>query len=145
MAAARSPAYILQQYLVSIGLVKMPPVAAGVIWAAFVGSQPDDSDLCVTLYDSTGLMDGRYMNPGSTIDHPGIQIRVRALDYMTAYNMIALITNTLDVISNVPITLGDGSKFTIKAVNRRGTILSLGEDKERHRQMFVYNATISLA
>lgn len=52
-------------------------------WAIFIGRQPNDPNACITLYDSGGRANPRWL-----LDFPSVQIRVRggANQYAAAAN-----------------------------------------------------------
>ena len=135
-----SPANLIAQDLINEGVVSDPTV--GNAWPVFVGKFRDDPDNAVMVTDTPARDDGRLMD-GTRIEHPGIQLIVRARYFPDARAKAVAITNRLDAIVRVKVTL-DSKDYKIQAVSRFGGILSLGEDEAERSEMSI-NATTTVA
>ncbi len=142
MSAA--PADVLRQLLIDLGL----GVEAGNTWPIFVGFLNDEDQnipanaLCV--YDTSGKLDGRIMQTGEQVEHPGIQIRIRSLEYPVGFEKAKNITLALDAVRHVLVTVG-ADLYLIQNVSRAGAIIPLGvESTEQRRFHFTVNAMLTL-
>jgi hypothetical protein len=96
------------------------------------------------LFDTTGTPDGRSQIDGEVLQHPGIQLRVRASGHQTGWSKINSLTVALDAINNYRVTI-DSSTYTIQVISRRSTVESIGkEDSVTKRDRFVANFTVSI-
>lgn len=108
-------------------------------WSLHVGREPDAPANAVTLYDTAGLaplnLDGGEMR------QPGLQVRVRSVDYLKGFERADAIRAKLvlpeAVVDGVTIerTIGTGYYVQITPV---ADILPLGRD-ENDRHIFVAN------
>jgi Bacteriophage minor capsid protein len=138
-----SPADILTQLLIDRGLVTTTSPQR---WQGFVDYMPDDEtihDDIVAVFNTSGIKDGRLMQSGKSIEHPGWQIRVRSLSPTAGLVYLKLIGDHLDVVYLETVTLDvavdDISvkrvRYRIESVQKTGTVLALGVDnKDRKRR-----------
>lgn len=135
-----SPADIIQALLQADGL-------PGSGWQSFVGFMPPDPDKCICAYDTPGNPDGRLMATGERIEHPGVQIQVRGLDYVECFAKVRAITQALDSTRKVSVAPNSTDSYTVANVSRTGTPISLGieEVNDRRRHVFAINMTITYA
>lgn len=127
-----SPAELIDAYLLT-ELVGVEP-----FWSSFVSKLPDEPDDAFALYDSRGRSDGRYLNEGDTLEHPGVQLRVRSLSYSRGYEKIKALASILDAVKRVAIYDGT-TLFQLNSITRTTELLSLGADKSEHRRQFTTN------
>jgi len=145
-ATQHSPAHILHQAFIDDAVGVDPSTDAD--WQAFINALPDDDSfrhnaLCVR--DTTGILDGRIQGTGETVEHPGIQIRIRGVDFETARAKAASIATVVDGWIRKAVTVG-GTNYTIQAFTRTGAILALGnEEQDRHRRShFTVNGIVTI-
>ena len=81
-----SPAFIISSYLIDEAALMTLPSADGV-WPLYVSSMPDMKKDCGAIYDTAGVGDGRLMI-GNVVEHQGIQIKVRSVDYQDGWEKI---------------------------------------------------------
>lgn len=60
-------------------------------WPIFLGSEPDDPNDVITLYD----IPGEAPNPKWSLDYPRFMVRVRSVSYLQAYTKAEEIKATL--------------------------------------------------
>lgn len=142
----RSPADVLAEVLVDSGVGQRPSGSVA-DWKIYVGSLPDEGDQAVLLVDTQPLMDGRIHEDGETIQHPGIEIVVRALDHTTAWLKSNIITSILDGIAREDVTVG-ADTYTIQAATHKG-IMALGMERRAssvasRRHLFSINVICSM-
>lgn len=113
-------------------------------WPIFVGFLPNSPDNALCVYDTAGVMDGRVMRSGERVEHPGVQIRVRALDYLAARTKAIDIATALDAQIRTEITV-DALTYRINNISRAGAILPVGvEETDRQRHHFTINAITTI-
>lgn len=137
-----SPADILAQLLINRELATATSPQR---WQCFVNYLPDDEtvhDDIMAVFDTSGIKDGRLMNSGKTIEHPGWQIRVRSLSPTAGLVYLKLIGDHLDVVQSETVTLdvpvdsisAKRVRYRIENVQKTGTVLALGVDNKDHKR-----------
>jgi len=116
-------------------------------WTAFVSYMPDTPDKAICIYDTTGVKDGRLMLNGAVIEHPGIQIALRSLDYTEGQAKMAALASVLDGVRNNTVAMGSDEIYSLTNVSRTGTINYLGIEivNDRRRHLFTVNAILTLS
>lgn len=148
-----SPSKIVRAVLVSKGLVTEPAQENQIpieqlpgdgSTLCYVSSLPDEIDQAVLIKGTAGLLFARGMRAGDYFQHPGIKILVRALDHDTGYDLISrLCTQGIDTVNrNTVITL-DGTTHYVQSIYRTSTIIELGEEQDKKRQLFTINARVA--
>ena len=131
-----SPAVLLREYTTLITLLQTPSGAAE--WPCFISSMPDgdliEDDACC-FYDTAGWKDGRVMN-GPTIEHFGVQLRVRSKEYQDGWDKADSICSAFDSVLNYPLDYGDDS-FILYNISRASAIFSLGTEAGTKRRFLV--------
>lgn len=137
-----SPADIIRQLLIDLSLVD---TSEG--WESFVGFFPDTPDEAVCVYDTAGALDGRIMESGEVIEHPGIQIRVRGKSYTAVWSKITAITRGLDAVQKVSVVFSEEEVYTVHNVSRSGAMIPMGIDEIGNRRLhnFAANMTITIS
>lgn len=140
---AHSPADIIRYLLVALGKGSLPEDELA--WPIFAGQEPDSPDSCITLYDTSGIIEGRAQVSGEIQEHYGIQIKVRAASSTVAYAKINTLADCIDEsIRNNTVTISS-SQYIIYAITRKGGILSLGKElSASKRNLYTVNAIVSL-
>lgn len=153
-ALTASKAEVIQQLLIDASL--------GVVWTSrtnnkptewrvHISREPTEPDRVITVYDTVGILDGRFQETGEVQEHYGIQIRVRSNDYDTGHRKIQAIADYFDeTLYNASVTVLDkngtnAQAWTINSASRSGGIAYLGIDEENQsRYLFTVNYTITL-
>lgn len=130
-----SPAEVLRKWLVSQGLALDPPTAD---WSCYVAGMPETPDKALCVYETSGILQGRIQRTGETIEHFGIQIRVRAATYQTGWVKARAICDAFDALQNAQVTL-DTHTYKINAVTRKSSILHIGPEQNNKRERFTIN------
>ena len=123
-----SPAAICVNYIVN-DLSGFTDPADDSDWPMFIGHVPEIIEDCAGVFDTSGIIDGRYMT-GDTIDHYGIEIMVRSRSYETGYEKINTLVELLDTMHREDLTIGDDS-YRIQAFTRTSSVGFLGIENER--------------
>lgn len=139
-----SPADVVRQLLVDLGL-GIDYADDRTDWALFASGEPDLPDNCITVYDTTGLDEGREMVSGERQEHHGLQIRVRSKTQAVGFAKARDISVALDEDVYQETVAVDGDSYLVWAVRRTGDPLFLGKDAPNSkRNLFTINATVSL-
>ena len=131
-----SPAHILRQLALDLGVATAEECYAGYL--------PERSGTTFAMFDVPGLMDGRLHESGETIQHPGVQIRVRADRARTAWQRLEAMLEAFDAVTRRPVTT-DAGTWIVLAVTRRSGTFALGPDPEDPRGRHHYTATVTLS
>lgn len=142
-ALDHTQAKIMRALLIFLGQATLPSDDGD--WPAFTGHEPNAPDSVITIYNTTGLKDGRSMIDGEVEMHPGVQIRVRAPDEDGASTKINAIAQALDTEVKYAVVTIDGSVYTIYSVSRTSDPFSLGQETPNSsRYIFTLNVVASL-
>ena len=149
MSLTHSPADVLRYALINAGGGSLP--SSGSSWPIGCWQENETPDNVITLYDTSGNLDGRFQTDGEMQEHPGIQIRVRSANPLDGNTKIRQLMEIVDKgirLTTVMIENPIGtavSTYVIYAVTRIGTVLSIGKDTpQTKRSLFTVNMIISL-
>lgn len=134
----RSPADIIYHLLEGF-LSDMDPV--------FVSFWPDTPDESIAIFDTAGRLDGRIMRTGEQIEHPGIQIQVRGLDYSQTFDRAREIALFLDSVKKETVAIDSDEVYVLHNVSRTGAIIPVGIEtvESRRRYIFTINAVTTIS
>jgi hypothetical protein len=139
---ANSPSDVMRTALIQLSLGTNPP--ANQAWPIYASGEPSSPDNCITVYDTAGKVGGRHNTDGTTLEHPGIQIRVRASNFRTGWTKANSVSIALDSVFNLSVVVS-GTTYEVASVTRTGNILHLGnEGAASKRQIFTSNVVIAL-
>lgn len=132
-----SPAQIIQQMMIDLGVGTDGSLNNA--WPIFSTEEPDDPDNCITVYDTTGSDDGRSMVDGKSMQHHGIQVRVRSYDHQTGYVKAREIRSAFEGVLNKQTSL-ETNLYLVECINKIGDVLCLGQDvPASKRRVFTLN------
>lgn len=141
-----SPAELVRMCLVHRGWVTMPdptmPIPANGSTYCFVSSLPNEPDQLLYLRDSTGLIFGKRQNDGKVLEHPGIVIIMRSLDFGRDWAMDLL--EAIESITHTDITMPDGMIYHVQSVYRTSTLADMGEEVGKRRHSWTANARVAM-
>ncbi len=145
-ALLTSPAYILASYIIEQAIGSMTDPVDDNDWPLYVSRMPDGSDIktnCGTLYDTSGLKDGRLAE-GTVIQHYGLQLRIRSDTHLVGWAKAEAIAIALDGVSNEVLAVGSYN-YQIYNIRRMGPVISLGmEIGTKARRLFTVNFLVTL-
>jgi len=143
-ALDHSPADIVATLLIALGLGQSPTENTPT-WPIFVSREPDTPDSVITVYDTSGRLQGRFQTSGEVQEAFGIQVRVRDASHQDGYAKARAIAVALDEsISQESVTV-DAATYTVVDVARTSGVFTLGtESPESKRNIFTINAVASL-
>lgn len=141
-----SPAVILAEYIKQT-LMFMTEPSEGEDWPLYISHLPTGKDLrsnAGAIYDTSGILNGRYMSSGLQVSHPGIQIKIRSNSQQAGYMKIWNIARELALLQNALIDI-DGNDYTVVAVKRMTDITFIGlEPGTSRRFLHVVNFIVSI-
>lgn len=139
-----SPSRIVAYWLIQKGLAGS--LDSGEAWPVYMSRMPDAPDRqneCVSIRDTSGIMDGKYQGDGEQIEHPGIQIRLRSLLYPDGWEKMRKISTELDKVKMDVVNSG-GEKNTLVAFRRTSNVIHLGSEVGTNRELFTFNGTVTV-
>lgn len=144
---AHSPAYILRQLLVDLGLASLPSDSSS--WPVFTHNEPNTPDACITVKDTAGVKNSRNAIDGIVSEYFGCQIRLRHADPNSGDSKLRELQAALDedVLDDVVIVTGpSGTATTSYLVHTvmRESATPLGKAPESNRWLFTLNVTLDL-
>jgi len=133
-----TPADILYTFLQDSG--------AFVGWTSFVSFLPDAPDKAICVYDTPGVGNGRIMRTGEKIEHPGIMVALRCLNYVEGHAKATSLALLLDSVRDNSVAVSSGETYSLHNVSRTGTINAIGLEmvNDRRRHQFTINAVLTL-
>lgn len=134
-----TPSDIIRWMLIDLGLGTDPEDSGS--WPVYRGSEPDTPDSVITVYGTSGQQDGRSQIDGEVFEHHGFMIRVRSNRERTAAAKAYEIDNALNESVQNKLVNIDGNTYIVCAVNRKGSVNSVGkESPTSERNVFTINA-----
>lgn len=142
-ALALSPADVTRWLIIQLGVGTDPSL--NLAWPVYCDNEPDLPDNCITVYNTSGIVEGRDMNSGEAQEQPGAQFRIRATDPRTGYAKIDAIKQAIDTqVSYVTVVIGTAS-YLVHALSRTSGILALGKEiGASRRSVYTLNAVVAL-
>lgn len=142
------PALVLSALFITQGLVNDPEDdSKRKDWPCFVGFMPDDSTVpnnAVCLYDVPSVQEGREMRSGKNVEHPGIQLRVRGSDYVTASAKMDALVTYINTVYLLRFDVGNYI-YELQSISN-GSVLPLGVETtgKTRRHVFTCNLALSM-
>ncbi len=143
-----SVAKIIQYLLVDNGNGTLPSSSGS--WPIYRVNLPDSPDNCVSIAETEGVKQGRYMIGGATIERPGLIIRVRANQYTDGHVKLGEIVR--DLTEDTGITFpksflvpSTSNTYSIGSFTKTSGPIPLGKSVEdSKRYLFSANFTVSI-
>jgi len=138
-----SPAAVIQQLIIDFGLGTA--VADDDDWPVFLSTTVDSPDNCLTVYDTTGMHDGRHMVNGEVQEHHGFMVRVRSKRYSVGWSKAHVIAIAFDEqVRYTGVVIGT-STYSVREINRASGPIHLGKEvPENKRHLFTLNCFTAL-
>ena len=147
-ALIHSPADIIRNLLIDLSQGTAP--ADSDAWPIYVAQEPDSPDSVITIYNTLGTRQGRFMF-GEVQEKPGFQVRVRDPEHYSGFEKVQAITIALDnMASNTVVEVGDDAgtgnqSYTVYAITGRLGVIALGRDTPRTKMhLFTINAVVTV-
>ncbi len=139
-----SPADVIAQLIVDQGW-GVEYVDDNTDWPVFASGEPDLPDACITVYDTTGVDQGRVQVTGERQESNGFQVRVRGKVHKVAFAKVREIAVGFDTDVYAATVNLDGVAYRVHSVKRSGDPLFIGKDAPRSkRSLFTLNGVVSL-
>jgi hypothetical protein len=145
-----SPAEVVRACLIAQGLVILPEEEGSLVpyeqtpgddsTLCFVPTMPDEIDQAVCISNNTSLNFGRSQRDGRQWMHYGVKLIIRTLDNKGHDLAVALATG-LDQVARGSVTIGEETHL-VHTINRIGSIIDLGEERGKKRQLWSINARV---
>lgn len=114
-------------------------------WATFEGVEPDLPDNCITVYDTSGVDEGRNFATGERAELNGFQVRVRSKTKSEGAAKVREIAVGLDTDVYLMTVSVDTTAYLVQSVKRNGDPLYIGyESPTSKRFIYTLNAVVSL-
>ncbi len=112
-------------------------------WPLYISHEPDAPDSCGTIYDTSGINENKDCD-GVVVAHHGIQLRMRGKAYYETWLKLNTIMAALAVIQNTQVTYDSSTAYVVHALKQTSTIVALGKDSTKRRNLFTVNYTVTL-
>jgi hypothetical protein len=154
-----SPCDLIKLWLIAEGL-GVDPATSVADWPVYTDVMPDNDttgstiqDDVITVYDTQGMLDGRYMHSSlkKTVQHPGVMIRIRGnrvavggvSPKLRAYNKAKAIFDALDGLLRYSVTVSS-VQYIIHDFKKTSDLIPLGiEGDSQRRYRYSMNGVIS--
>ena len=143
MSISNSPSLVIQKYLIAQDIFTLP--SEGDTWPVFVSSMPDGNDVenNAALVKDEAPRNERVM-AGDVVQHFGISIQVRALDYETGYLKLKDVLTDLSDVHKATVIVGANLYYFWTASKFSG-VSNLGtEQGTKRRYWFELKCNITL-
>ena len=143
MSISDSPSLVIQKYLIAQSIFTLP--SEGGTWPVYLSSLPDGNDVenNAALVTDEEPSNERVMT-GDVVQHFGISIQVRALDYETGYLKLKDVLTDLSNVHKATVVVGANSYY-FWAASKFGGVSNLGiEPGTKRRYKFELNCNITL-
>lgn len=115
----------------------------GADWPVYVGTTPASKLKTITVYDTSGRIDGQSQHDGEVYEHNGIQVKVEGQTHPIAYEKVQLLLSTLVAVANATVQKNDLT-YTIHSATATSSILTLGQGGANRGAGFTFNLIVSL-
>ncbi len=147
-----SPAQIARQVLVNQGLVRSPGLPGRTLppvqlpsdnWVVCFTdvSLPDSPDQVLLVTGASGIVFGKDMRAGKSMEHKGVKLVLRHIR-PAGYDLLARIADALDRTGMVSVTVGNEVHY-VQSFYRVGTVVSLGEETGKRRLLWSINFRVA--
>jgi hypothetical protein len=138
-----TPAEVVCQLVVDLGLAGDGGAAPVPVWPAFSTGLPDKPDDAVGVTDTAGSDDGRTMTDGEVMGLAGVQVMVRSARPRAGWAKLSEVYDALSqTVRRATVTIGAAS-YMVHSVSKFGDPLPLGrESPTSARRLFSFNAVV---
>ena len=143
-----SQADITRYLLIAGGLGVLPDGTTD--WGISAEGELDAPDKAITVYNTTGIPDGRIMVTGEMVIHLGLQVRIRDNDPRSGYSKANDIRTAMENVRylGVAVSTGGGvpdSNYTVYCYSNISDVIDLGRNvPHTKRVLFTINAVTSI-
>lgn len=141
MTMAESPAEVLRAWMISQGLGST--VGQSQTWPVYAFNRPDSPDEVIVIYNTSAMLDGRYMRSGEVVEHPGIQVYLRGVTDASAWSKGIAIQDALEQLKNAAVTIGQ-NQYKLSAFSRTSSLTFIGQEEKNKRRQYTINGTVTV-
>lgn len=138
-----SPAAVVAQFLIDMEVVSIPLGLPSDDWPVYISAQPTKPTNVVTTYDTAGIISAQRLSAGKTVKHQGVSVRIRGINYRVGYAKAEAIYKALEEVSRYEVNFSNAI-IRLDNVSLQGPVLSIGQEPETRRDIFVINCRTSL-
>jgi hypothetical protein len=139
-----SPADIVRQLLINLGVGGDPDVDPLPDWPVYEDKEPTSPDEVITVYDTTPKSDGRSMVDGETWLHYGLQIRVRGVDKPSAYAKTESVRRSINEQIVMAVVNMNGTHYLVPAICNTNMVRVGQQSPATKRFIYTINGTAAI-
>lgn len=139
-----SPAKVMLTYLVARGhgVAGLNPDPAG--WSVYRNKLPKEGDSAVALFRTSPMLDGREHEVGGrVVEHPGLQLMIRAKTEDLAEAKGMALETDLALIRNTLVTVG-ANTYRMNCFTKTTGLTYVGPEEQSLRALYSINGTVSI-
>lgn len=136
----RSPKDVLAKYLRGVGWFSDPD-ADSAAWPLYSGSMPEVDCNCASIYDTSGIVQGKTHH-GRTDEQHGVLLRVRTAVESTGFAKLRTVVTALAMLRNVVVEIDSSESWKIENVRQATTIVALGRDLQSHQVRYLHTLNL---
>jgi hypothetical protein len=141
MSLTHEPSKVLKQYMLQEGLFVAPYAGDWPMWNSHLPEEVDDA---AVVYDNPPQLDGRLMGDGEVLQHMGVNILLRNVDYSVGWLKLAAVMVVLSQVVNESVVV-ESTTYLLKSVTNVSGVIALGQEKgTKRRNLFEMNLLLSL-
>jgi len=145
MALEHTAATVLARYLISNGIVKLPPA---IPWPAYVNFMAETPNEAIAVVDTLGEMKGREMRGGKVLEKPGINIQIRAMTNPIGTNFGLKLCNVLEALNQATVVVPAGGgivtkTYLVSLFQRTSPVYPLGQEEGGSRFLYSLNGLLT--
>ena len=136
------PCRVIRQRLIDVGVAVNSTTAK---WSVFAPVEPSSPDDCITVQDTVGTPDVRSAVDMVQEYHPGIQVRVRAVDEEVGKLKAEDVRAALEQIGSNVVTLENGNKYSLLNAAKISDAKFAGREAGKTKRVyFTINCTLAV-
>lgn len=139
-AVLRSPKDVLAKYLYDLGWFSDPDAGAAA-WPLYRGSMPEVDGNCASIYDTTGVVQGKT-HRGRTDEQHGVQLRVRTAVEADGFAKLRTVAAALALLHGTTVEIDSSESWKIENVRQATTIVALGRDLQSHQVRYLHTLNL---
>lgn len=140
-ALTHSPADVVRYLLIDLGIGTDPEDEGS--WPIFCDGEGDTPDNVITIYNTSGAVQGDVHYNGEVQEHQGLQFRIRGGTSVIAWGKTEALKTKVDQDVNGNVVTIDAVQYEVYCIARTGTVIALGK-VDGKRYVYTLNATVSL-
>jgi len=136
-----APATVLAYHLVAAGVGTGP--AGALPWAVYWNKDPQAPDQVLVVKDTGADQDGRDHRTGDYVQHPTVQVTVRAKTQDVAKAKARAVVEVLKGLRNTVVTVGPHT-YRVAGFHLTTGVTPIGVEEQGTRELVVFNGRTTL-